>query len=721
MPLSAPFLDLPSRRARAAVTCAALACLAAACGDGAPDAPAARCAPVRGGTPTHLAPHPGGGFEATLRLDLADGVPPVGLDPSRCASAKDPAEGASAIVPRRVSAGYTALLVDPGAAPGDRGLVRDVIDELLARRPADERIAIFRWAAQVTQVVTFTADRGYVVERSGEGLPVDPAGGTARAPLPAALSEVRARLSGVGGVAAAALRTVVVVTPRGADEITPTAIAAADPHLLLWLGPAAAAPSAAALPPGHRFPFELRGEGHRAAAGALSARLDAYRNHGHVGVGLCPGADAGPRDVPVAVGAGGPVMLRLPAILPENRPGRCDPAGVAAGARRFGARLELFFSPEQRLRADAIFRRAFGEGEGDAKEPFALQVKPSAQHAPVAAEAHYRGQSSFGCDRRSYTLRLEGATPRFLVPGSSGTRFHLVSLCLDRLYLRNATALALMAELGLFPIPFDVVELVVDGASQGPYLLTEEVDVALRRQHTGVTAVVRRVGTGGTFVPEVKWAAGDRDAAGARLAGLLDGLEELSGIKLDQAIRARLNLDQYYAWLGLMTLLGSGDYGDEVFFYGTVVTNGEGAAAEHWSIAGWDQDDLFADCHGLGQNALFDPFGLSICAEAQIEKRLFADPLLYKGYVDVAGRLLTRVTPAVFARIVGATAQRILAIAERPGAFEAMRELSTLTPPPPDLAALRTQLQQDVDLMAAQFGDRWRDMEARIGHYRASR
>jgi hypothetical protein len=327
-------------------------------------------------------------------------------------------------------------------------------------------------------------------------------------------------------------------------------------------------------------------------------------------------------------------------------------------------------------------------------------VRISPEHQPVAAKAHWRGQSSYHCSRRNMSLNLDGDAARFILPGSAAQKFHLVSLCNDRLYVRNHTALTLMAADGLFPVPFDYVELDVDDEPQGVYLLTENVSDAVRLHVSGVTAVVRRAQVNALPVPEVKWALGG-DLAGVEAYGrLLDGLDALKGAELERTLRARLDLDQYLRWLALMNLLGSGDYIDEVYFYAVATLDAEGHPREHWAILGWDQDDLFAECHT--RTPIADPHGLLLCAEAELDGYIIRDANLYRQYADILERLAGTLTPERFRQTLGATAAKLLAHLSRPevlaGAIDLPGWSREMTP-----AMAQAVVNEEVDELVRQF------------------
>jgi hypothetical protein len=372
--------------------------------------------------------------------------------------------------------------------------------------------------------------------------------------------------------------------------------------------------------------------------------------------------------------------------------GGCGAADGAPAHRDFPRRIELLFSPSDRAAAAA----AAGDRAGRPSFPLSVRVAPGA--AVTGATARYRGDDSYDCRRRSYTIALDGGDPRFLFPGFASNSFHLVAMCLDRLYLRTFTILSLMADEGLFPLPFDLVEVVVDGASQGPYLALEDVAGSLRMHSSRVSAVLRRQASGSA---DVMYAATSPEAAAASYERVLDLPPALGGQQLEQVLRDRVDYDGYLAWTALMNLLGSGGYADEIFFYAVETTGNDGQRADYHMMMGWDQDHPFDGCAGSGRGALVDPFGLLQCSEAELDRRIFADQLVYSRYVERLTTLIDRQTPDAFNRRLEATVDRLLPYFADPLSLAGLVELSPEAAADPQLA--RRLLFREQELVQGQF------------------
>jgi hypothetical protein len=666
------------------------------------------CDGVTGMVVTRVAEHPGGGDEVTARLRFQNGIPIAESDLVECLSidgAQPNGHPTTSIARRPVELAYTLLLVDPGPSRREVDNARGLVEAILKKRPPSEPIAIFRWGAAATQIAPFNTDRRLLLERASAGLvPTD-----ITAPAAEVLGAVAAVLARMGGPATDALRTIVLVSPRAAATAgMAAALDRAQPHLVAWIGGAEQEAPMAALPSGLRFP--IGGQTVPALmVSSLSDRLDAYKRHAHYAIGVCGQAE---RPLQLRFRQGETTSLTLPASLPENRAGLCEPEPIAQGRRGFPARLDLVFTPQQR----AVAESAFGDQAG--RPPFALGVRVAPEAPLTEATARYRGGAAYGCQRRSYTLELDGESPRFLFRGSAARRFDLVAMCLDRLYLRTFTALQLLAEEGLFPIPFDMIELSIDGVSQGPYLIVEDAADALRAHSSRLSAVVRRLDDP---VTDVRWSATTDAEALASYDQILVGSEGMSGRRLESALGDRFDLQAYLTWVALMNLLGSGGYGDQIVFYATETTGPDGSAAAYHLMMGWDEDDLFSACRAGGQ-AIVDPRGLVSCAQAALDRRIFTDSLLYARYAEVLSSVIERHETERFAGFARGAATRVLSFLERPEARAGLVELRALNPQAiTDFEVARRLVEGELSLLVSEFDRNREALSERLDRFRGER
>lgn len=674
----------------------------------APPPPAGNCQDVTGAVVTRQAEHLAAGWETTLRFSFRDGVPADGRDLRGCVKAEDGQGNALpfAVEARTLKVAYTLLLVDPGATVEENRVAREAARAVITRRPVGERVGIWRWGAEAAQLATFTDDRAVLHARLAATLsPSDKRGG-----LDVALSRVAPVVEQVGGIGTDAVRAVVVIAPRNV-EITPAAAAAGASTLVLWLAPAVADGPAGPVPVGLRFNLAPATPGDGATA--LSERIEDYKARAHVALGTC-GSGAALEGNLRLTGVAAPVPLLLPAALYENLAGQCSYAAVAAGTRNFTRRIDFILTPEQR----AVRDLASLAGE---RTDWSLDVRVSREHLPTSAVAHFRGSGSFRCARRNFTVTLDDKRPRYLMPGSAIRKFHFISMCLDRFYLRNFTATQLLAAEGLFPVKYELVELVIDGQTQGVYYMTENVDAAIVQQNSDVTGVVRRTTLGaGMTAPEVKFALTTDAAAIATYRSLLTDTARLSGKAFEDAVRARFNLDQYLQWIAVMHVLGSGDYVDEVYFYATSTLDPAGKPASFQGVSAWDNDDLFTLCHFDNQGSLPDPNGILYCVESELDKRLFAEPAIYDRFIEILHTTLDRISKIKVQAALGATTDRLLGYFKDPAILLAMTELARIDPVYlRNFNAVKAGLLADAAALAAQVEAQRADLGERIRRYRS--
>jgi hypothetical protein len=356
------------------------------------------------------------------------------------------------------------------------------------------------------------------------------------------------------------------------------------------------------------------------------------------------------------------------------------------------------------------------------KEDFALSVGFAPDQPAAPATAHLRGKGSLGCARKSYTLDLAGSRPRHWLAGDSATdHFYLLSMCLDDRYVQGTTGLLLMQQLGLFPLEHRMIELAIDGATRGVYVLVEKPSQEIERDHGGVRAVLRRrfEAPPATSI-EVKMARDDAAAAAAAYQAWLGELASLSGADLAAVLAERMDLAAYLRLLALSSLLRNGDTVDELWLWSTDRIGADGVVGDFYSFMGWDPEDLFTGCHYEGQYAFPDPWGLAYCAEAELDTIILSDPHLYARYVDALDAVLAVVTEEVFAAATAKTAAALLAVLARADVAAAMVELIDAVPAAADPVVAEAEVRARLARMETSFHNRRAALVQSIAAYRAA-
>ena len=280
--------------------------------------------------------------------------------------------------------------------------------------------------------------------------------------------------------------------------------------------------------------------------------------------------------------------------------------------------ITLEFTPSERATFDEYrgFYRGSYEKMMRAKSKFALAVRFD-EGPRLRATARFRGVSSFrDCERRkSLTVELDGRGVR-LMPGSFGTKFLLISLCIDDRYVKTHLVLSMAKALGTFPHAFRYVRLKVRTRGQkrvehsGLYLLMDDPKSSLERAHNQLSVVVRRRFdparknfTSSKGVPEVKsYPNTDIEAIAGRVRyeRVVLASESCEDKACFDVLNNLIDLEGYLRWMALMTWVESGDYVDELWLYASNENDGK----HRFKVHAWDPDDSFESCHHGGEDAI---------------------------------------------------------------------------------------------------------------------
>jgi hypothetical protein len=603
---------------------------------------------------------PAGGIELTLRI--ADGGARRDLSAAIHLAGDAPALDWTAR-PVALAPGYTALLVRPAADDSARAAAEEAVTALLAARPPEEQLALFRWGAAVDQVVAFTRDRGRL-ERGLVSALAAADDEEVLAPADAALAAAT-EVAGIGGSGPRVMRAVIAIGEQASE----------------------AAEAARDLTP---VPVVAVGDSAAQAAEAV----DRLALDSHYTVAVCGAAAADSASLSVD-GVAGELAVTWPTPWPESLGGSCDAGVIGVEEQAVPERFELLFSTEQRAVYDDRVASL-------SKEEFELSVRLAADQQPIAARAHLHGKGTLGCPRKSYTLTLDGPG-RHLFADSYDDEVFLIAMCADDRYLQLHTSDILLSELGLFPLRFRYVEVTLDGEERGVYLLTQKSDDTLERDSSRVSAVLRRRDDAPGDHLEVEKSRGDPEDAIGAWESFQQSLTAYGGDQLLAAASARIDVDGYLTWVAMMTVLENGDYIDEVLFTATDARSPAGDIPEFWTFTAWDNDDLFSTCHHGGKWAMVDPNELLYCVEAEIDYILLADPYVYGHYTDLMRDLLARLTPERMQEAIDRTGAALLPWFERPEICQAMEELLMANPAAADPIEAQRDIREHLDLLRDQY------------------
>jgi spore coat protein H len=598
--------------------------------------------------------------------------------------------------------GPGATLIVARWGPDDVVTSRAFVERFLAASDPTEMVAVWAWTDDVRQLIGATDDHARIATR----IAAVPARSES-AVLDAQVVAERAAETweDVADDALVGLRTVVFVSPTAQLDDLPDI----DRDVVIdywWIGSDLNDRTiAAADENGDDAAGAESVDGADAAiwaADEIVAMLDQRRAEPLAVVGFCD--DGGELDLTIYSGDEALRSFGVGDAADEHVGADCDPQDAADHRGDATTTLEVTFTDAQRDEYEAAVAAADAQDgrdrvdEGAAPDPeWTGSITYDGRDQPVGFTADFRGQSTIECDRRSWSLDLDGGDARHLLDASGTDEFVLVSMCADPGYVSQLTGMAVMSQFGVWRLRFDTVELRVDGESQGIYLLIEHPDDEFRNDGSLITSVIRRGYDVADLAPDVKFSREGDAAALESYDELLASVDGVQGDALVDALSSRLDLDQYLRWIAVNVALGSGDYIDEVYFVGEESIDDVHDPQEYFTIHGWDPDAMFTECHRDGRLAIDDPNGLLRCTESLLDRAIFADDTVYARYVDILDEVLDQLTPASFEALTLESASAIQRWLERPGIAPAMTELLELDPDAAD-ASVAAQL---VDAAAA--------------------
>lgn len=595
-----------------------------------------------------------GGRQLHLALALGDGTAVDAVRAAQCLTIADERLGELAASFGPAAAGPGATLIVARRSDGDADASRTVIDDVVASRPDDEVIAVWSWADDLVQVVGPTTDRDRIARRLDATWTASSADALPAADVAVEAAEEWERLA---DDALLGLRSIVFVAPS--LELAEPPDLDRDVVIDHWI----------------------------TSTGSVDAPPAATSSGGLVVVGFCD--DGGELDLSIA---DGDVVERSfgigdAAVEHKGRPCTPDEARDATPPERLV--LDATFRPDEL----EVYERALRQLDERSSLPIGDRVDATddvewtatmifgdpPESAPYTAK--FRGRSTLGCERRSRTIDFDGGDARHLLAASGTDEFTLVSLCADPGYVRQLVGQQVMRMFDLWHLETSTVEFRIEGRSQGVYLLGERLVDEVRNDRTRVSSVIRRDYDIAGRPAEVDHVAEGTEAeARARYDELVAVAEELSGEELVEALRTRLDLDQYLRWIAVNTALGNGDYVDEVYFIGEETLGADGEPAEYFTIHAWDPDGIFTPCHREGRLAIEDPDGLLYCTEALLDRALFDDPVVEELYAETLASVLDRFGPEELAAIADEAAATVTRWLDDDEVAAAMNEFADAFP-----------------------------------------
>ncbi|MCK4879564.1 MAG: CotH kinase family protein [Bacteroidales bacterium] len=280
-------------------------------------------------------------------------------------------------------------------------------------------------------------------------------------------------------------------------------------------------------------------------------------------------------------------------------------------------------------------------------------------------EIRTRGKSALRFQRKSFTVILNEPIS---ISGGNGserkllTRFKLIAMAMDYTYIENRIGFGILEKQEIMPLFYRYVELKINGATQGIYLLVEDPEkyymecgseFILRRGYYN-SIVDAEYAPSFHFIP--------RESYETRFREIYANLTLLQGEALYDALNQRLDLEQYFRKMGIDYLLQNGDYTDEIYFYALIRQD-----QIRFSIIPWDYDDLFRNYpHEVGitwgtgklfgdryygsHQDILDEIGekMIFSIEDDLDYAIAMDPFLYTRYESCLAGMVEKMNPEDF-------------------------------------------------------------------------
>lgn len=246
-----------------------------------------------------------------------------------------------------------------------------------------------------------------------------------------------------------------------------------------------------------------------------------------------------------------------------------------------------------------------------------------------------RGSSTLQFRRKSYSVSLKDP---LIFQDIAVKKLAVNNLALDKNYWRARLCFLFMNKIGIFPLKNQYTELVINGRTQGVYLMIQKPDdycqlmnskLLLRREDGNKLTV--------DFAREIDARKKTKQIKKARTLP-----KYLSGKELSDSLSQIINLEAYRKWLAFNYLIMNGDYYDELFFLLNPETN-------KFDVIPWDYDDVFVSEPHEGMEKRNKALGdrLLFSSEADFDRAIALDDYLYHEYLNDLNEILLVLSPEV--------------------------------------------------------------------------
>ncbi len=276
--------------------------------------------------------------------------------------------------------------------------------------------------------------------------------------------------------------------------------------------------------------------------------------------------------------------------------------------------------------------------------------------APIPIELKTRGSSCLGAYRRCFEIKFANPISWSFFNGkevavSEFKKIKLISMWEDQGHIHNKIGLTFLRESGVSFIPNSYVDVRLNDEILGLYMWAFDPTSWIRKQYNS-PVIFRRDGEDNFYVKKSKISGEDLEE---KIFAALEGIQSIfrSEGHLYEKLAEKMDIENYFKWLGINHLLKNGDYTDEIFFYVDQDFLKKGKI--YFRVFAWDYDDIFKSPH---QSRINDRYQAEISQsllysfESHFDRKIFNNSSLYHHYKQSYKKLLQDLTPQKISGII---------------------------------------------------------------------
>jgi spore coat protein H len=256
-----------------------------------------------------------------------------------------------------------------------------------------------------------------------------------------------------------------------------------------------------------------------------------------------------------------------------------------------------------------------------------------------------RGSSSSQYYRKSFNIHVQKKVSLFENDTVSTKSLYAISMNMDRNYVRNKIAYAVLRSQGIQVPPHGYATLIANGKSEGLYMMfyppadyaTKVLNspVVIRR---GYNSSIKKTYSRNSPSEEVKVLNQKFNAMYKKT------IPKFKGEALYAQLMEVIDLEGYFTWMAFNDLFNNGDYSDEAYFMWNTSTN-------RFELIPWDFDDLFQMTpHETLPGTTKKKFIFSV--EDKLDATIANDPVLYSYYLETYNQFLNNFSKEKFKEIL---------------------------------------------------------------------